>query len=79
MLRGCSLLLGNIFSELAHLVEEAAPVVEHVLLLRFLMIGEVPELIELVVETELEPVNNAMLDAVERSEADHEAPHQIFP
>ena len=66
-------------SKFAHLVEEAAPVVENVLLLGLLTIGEVPELIELVFETKLELVNNAVLDAVKGCKANHVTPHQIFP
>ena len=65
--------------ELAHLVEEAASVVENVLLERFLAIGEVPELIEPAVKTKLELLDDAVLNAVKRGKANHVTPHKIFP
>ena len=72
-------MIAAIGSEPAHPVEEAAPVIENVFIKGLLTIGKVPELIEPAVQTELELVDDAVLNAVERGEADHVAPHQVFP
>ena len=72
-------MIAAIGSEPAHPVEEAAPVIENVLLEGFLSMGEVPELIEPAVKTKFKFLDDAVLNAVERGEANHVTPHKIFP
>ena len=76
---GAGYLLQVPFSEPAHPVEEAAPVIENVLLEGFLAIGEEPELIEPIIKTELKLVDDAVLNAVKGCKANHVTPHKIFP
>ena len=72
-------MIAAIGSEPAHPVEEAAPVIENVLLEGFLSMGEVTELIEPIIKTELKLVDDAVLNAVKGCKANHVTPHKIFP